>query len=137
MCTYVEGKFYYGVQITTGSQLLAGTLNEASINLIGHKAQTGKLEMTSTFGKINFTSGSAEVFVVTSEQDLGDILVVALGCDAIKIKGLDWYVSFVAVANLQTNVMKRFPCYHWIGAKSSVSITEHTSKPSMMYESKF
>ena len=113
-----------------GVQLEAGTTSRVFLNLIGSKAQTGTLQIQNLLDVIfgdKLSKSSSKSFVIVSEQDLGDVLVVTVSCAAWLIKD-DLYVNFVAVGNLQTNTIGYFPCYHWLGRDSSVSITASTSK---------
>lgn len=113
-----------------GVQMEAGTTNRIFINLIGSKAQTGIVQIQNLLDVIlgkSLSKSSSKTFVIVSEQDLGDVLVVTISCAAWLIKD-DLYVNFVAVGNLQTNAIGWFPCYHWLGKDSSISITASTSK---------
>lgn len=114
----------------TGSQWAAGTTGSVFLNLIGRIAQTEKLQVQNLLDVIfrkRLSKRSSKTFVVVSKKDLGDILVVKIGCKAAVIQD-DWYVNFVAVGNLQTSTVERFPCYHWLGRNSNISITASTSK---------
>ena len=81
------------------------------------------------------TKETTENWLVVTNQDLGDILVVIVG-NSVDTSSQwmedTWYVSFVGVANPQTNTVEHFPCYHWIGENSSVSITAKTSRLNCM-----
>ena len=124
-----DGKYYYGVQITTGKQLCAGTNGFVFVSLVGNKGQTGKVFLQGVISACfeGITRGTFENLTIVSNEDLGDVLVVTIGCDADWNPLDNWYVSSVAVVNLQTDAIEHFPCYHWIGRHSSVSFTANTS----------
>ena len=131
-CTYLTifagGKYYYGVQIVTGQQVGAGTRADAYVMLVGDKGKTGKLSLRGWFDFLNpISSDTYDNLVVVSDNDLGNVLVVVVGCDGSWFED-QWYVSSVSVANVQTKDIGQFPCYHWIGGDDSVTITAKTSK---------
>ena len=59
-----------------------------------------------------------ETLTIVSDKDLGDILVVTVGCDAVADLLDDWYVSSVVVVNIQTDAVEHFPCYHCMDRKA-------------------
>ncbi len=104
----------------------ADTTGNAYVMLVGDKGKTGKLWLR---GCLDFRVGgdSFDNLTVESNDDLGNVLVVVVGCDAGTFDDV-WYVSCVTVANMQSKSVDQFPCYHWIDGDSSVSITASTSE---------
>ena len=124
-------KFYYEVQIKTGSQEKAGA-NELGyyITLVGSKGSSGKIDIDSQIcGALQ--RGEEDKIFVECNGELGEILVVVLGNTLswlpIKEKW-PWYVEFVKVYNYQSKCRNKFPCYHWIGPGDHISFTAHTGK---------
>ncbi len=96
--------------------------------LIGDKGKTGKLSLRNFYDFLNPVSRDTyDNLTVTTDTDLGSVLVVIVGCDGSWLED-QWYVSAVTVVNLQSKEIDQFPCHHWIGGDSFVSITTHTSK---------
>ncbi len=116
------------MQIVTGEQVGAGTRASAYVMLIGEKGKTGKLSLRGWLDFLNpISRDTYDDLVVVSDEDLGKVLVVVVGCDSSLFED-EWFVSFVTVANVQLKAVNQFPCYHWIGREKSVSITANTSK---------
>ncbi len=104
----------------------AGTSGNAYVMLVGDKGKTGKLWLR---GWLDFRvcGESFDNLTVESNDNLGNVLVVVVGCDSGWFED-EWYVSFVTVANMQSKSVDQFPCYQWIDGDSSVSITASTSE---------
>ena len=117
------------MQIETGKQLCAGTHGCVYVSLVGNKGQTGKVTVQGAIDAVfkSINRDTIETLTIVSDKDLGDVLVVTVDCDADADLLDDWYVSSVAVVNIQTDAVEHFPCYHWIGRHSSVSFTANTS----------
>ncbi len=116
------------MQIVTGKQVGAGTRANAYVMLVGDKGKTGKLSLRGWFDFLNpISSDTYDNLVVVSDNDLGNVLVVVVGCDGSWFED-QWYVSSVSVADVQTKDVGQFPCYHWIGGDDSVTITAKTSE---------
>ena len=120
------------MQIDTGKQIGAETKNELYLTLVGTKGHTGKVSLQNFLKALlnPISKETTEKLTIESDRDLGDILVVIVGNVGFHQDALIedyWYVSSVGVANLQTDTVEHFPCYHWIGENSSVSFTANTS----------
>ena len=127
------------MQIVTGKELGAKTKNRVYLTLVGNKGQTGKVSLHGLLKVVlnPISKKAVENLTIVSDRDLGDILVVIVGnvgFDRGPMQLIDdfWYVSSVGLANLQTDTVEHFPCYHWIGENSSVSITAKTSRLNCM-----
>ena len=71
----------------TGEQLDAGTcVPNVFICLVGSKGHTGKLYLTSL--QTHLHRGMLDDLVIESEGDLGEIFLVILGIDIVKIPTL-------------------------------------------------
>ena len=132
-CTFhPANKNYYGVRIVTGYQVGAGTKDTGIyITLIGSKASSGKVKIISCLKAFEgtFSRRTYDDLVVECDGDLGEILVVVVGNDAMwACLGTPWFVDFVTVHNFQSKQNDEFPCYYWIGSHECVSFTAHTSK---------
>ncbi len=121
-----DGKYYYGVQIVTGKQTDAGTTGDSYVMLVGDKGKTEKLSLRRWFD-YEVGENSFNNLTIVTDDDLGKVLVVVVGCDAGWFED-QWYVSFVTVVNLQLQQVDEFPCYHWIDGDSHVTITATTSE---------
>ncbi len=129
---YTGGKYYYGMQIVTGKQVGAGTRADAYVMLVGDKGKTGKLSLRGYFDFLHPVSRDTyDTLTVTTDIELGKVLVVIVGCDGSWLED-QWYVSSVTVVNLQNKEIDQFPCHHWIGGDSYVSVTAHTSKSMLL-----
>ncbi len=96
--------------------------------LVGEKGKTGKLALRGWLDFLNpISRHTFDDLVVVSDEDLGKVLVIVVGCDPSMFED-EWFVSLVSVANVQLKVVDRFPCYHWVGREQSVSITANTSE---------
>ncbi len=121
-----DGKYYYGVQIVTGKQMDAGTTGDSYVMLVGDKGKTEKLSLRGWFD-FRVGKNSLNNLTIVTDDDLGKVLVVVVGCDSGWFED-HWYVSFVTVVNLQLQEVDRFPCNHWIDGDSHVTITATTSE---------
>lgn len=123
--------FYYGVRIVTGSEKFAGTPDtDIYVSLVGSKACTGKMKIVTGWFSTGISAQYYDDLVVESSTDLGDILVVIIGNPAnwMITAGSAWFVDFVDVHDLQRNIKKEFPCYHWIEDGDEITFTEETTK---------
>ena len=93
---------------------------------MGDKGKTEKLSLRGWFD-YQVGENSLSNLTIVTDDDLGKVLVVVVGCDTGWFED-HWYVSFVTVVNLQLQEVDEFPCYHWIDGDSHVTITATTSK---------
>ena len=129
------GKFYYGVNILTGSQPGAGTTDVGVyFSLTGSKRSSGRVSFKFPFDAVANVS-SNDYMIVETDEDLGGVLVVELGnYKNILPFGADlWYVEKTGVFLFEDEKSFEFPCYHWIGDDDFVTTTAQTSKRALLY----
>ena len=131
-------KFYYGLRIVTGDQANASPdTSDVVLSLMGDKGTTGEITVDAKEGwflfvKTHFKRSTYDDLIIESDGDLGEIQVVQAGLrykTLLDIITPDWYIDFFTVCNYQTEVLKNYPCYHWIGKKiKDVTATSATGK---------
>ena len=124
----IEGKFYYGVDIRTGNQREAGTLDTGVyFSLTGSKKSSGHIGF-SFFDSLRKKS-SHDFVIVETDEDLGGVLVVEIGNTKNFFDLADaWFVDQTSVFLFEKEKELVFPCYHWIGNGDSVTTTAKTSE---------
>ena len=129
------------MRIITGAQGEAGTVDPGVyLRLTGTKAGSSKIYLTG--GWLSWLSGGGcelisrgfDDLVIRCEESLGEIQVVELGNEkgwssaVSNAVGAHWYVDFVMIHNFQSEQIKEFPCYHWIGDGEFVTFTSETGQ---------
>ncbi|XP_069827979.1 hydroperoxide isomerase ALOXE3-like [Dendropsophus ebraccatus] len=109
----------YKVTVATGSDLTAGTIDTISISLVGVNGESTKQELSHLWmpGKVTY-------FEVSTETDLGDLLLVRIYKDAYLYYTEDaWYCLYVNVTSPEGQLYQ-FPLYQWISGVTTVEILE-------------
>ncbi|XP_048373375.1 polyunsaturated fatty acid lipoxygenase ALOX15B-like [Sphaerodactylus townsendi] len=116
----------YKVQVATGDFLGSGTFSSVSITLVGSKGEGQKLPLNN-LGK-DFIPGAVDEYEVSSDQDLGPLLLIRLHKEPSMFFAKDsWYCSFVKLINPQGETY-HFPCYQWIEGHRTLELREGTGK---------
>ena len=122
----VEGKFYYGVRIVTGSQKgSSATTWDVFFTLTGTKAQSERISLglfQTLFAMDSFNKSTYDDMIIETDQNLGDVRIVGVGLRNDMItKWVDffvdrhWYVEYVSIIDFQNKEAEtQFPCYHWL-----------------------
>ena len=123
----IEGKYYYGVRIVTGSQkACSATARDVFFSMSGANSQSDKmslglLQRLHAFN--SFHESTHDDMIIETDQHLGDIQVVGVGLDYDLITKVEdaildchWYVDYISVIDFQSKESEiQFPCYHWLG----------------------
>uniref|UniRef100_A0A670Z7W0 Arachidonate epidermal lipoxygenase 3 n=1 Tax=Pseudonaja textilis TaxID=8673 RepID=A0A670Z7W0_PSETE len=118
--------------VATGNYLFGGTMDNISISLVGTHGETHKFQLDK-FGK-DFSPGKVSEFVVETQMELGDILLVRLHKEPYGFfPPTNWNCSFIEVETPEGQT-HRFPCYQWILGYPTFELREGTGEifpPSM------
>uniref|UniRef100_A0A670Z745 Arachidonate epidermal lipoxygenase 3 n=1 Tax=Pseudonaja textilis TaxID=8673 RepID=A0A670Z745_PSETE len=116
----------YKIRVATGNYLFGGTMDNISISLVGTHGETHKFQLDK-FGK-DFSPGKVEEFVVETQMELGDILLVRLHKEPYGFfPPTNWNCSFIEVETPEGQT-HRFPCYQWILGYPTFELREGTAK---------
>ena len=123
----VEGKFYYGVRIVTGSQQASSaTARNVFFTVTGTNAQSERMSL-GLFQRLAerdaFQEDTHDDMIIETDQHLGDVKVVGVGLEydpitstVSNLLNCHWYVAFISIIDFQNErSQNHFPCYHWIG----------------------
>ncbi|XP_056408595.1 hydroperoxide isomerase ALOXE3-like [Hyla sarda] len=109
----------YKVTVATGSDFTAGTIDTIAISLVGVNGESTKQELSHLW-----VPGKVSYFDVTTDTDLGDLLLVRIYKDAYLFYTEDaWYCLNVTVTSPEGRLYQ-FPLYHWISGVTTVEIPE-------------
>ena len=123
----VEGRFYYGIRIVTGSQKgSSATTRDVFFSLTGTKSQSERISLglvQSLFAMDSFNKSTYDDMIIEADQNLGDVRIVGVGLrnDMISkivdfVVDCHWYVEYVSIIDFQNKKAEtQFPCYHWLG----------------------
>ena len=100
------------------------------VELIGDRARTEKIGIGSFFDWLTHTTDVYDDFIVECEIDLGEIQLVTISNDAIRLPLTtpNWLIDYTYVINLKTKFEQNFPCYHWIGNGDTYTNSAHIGK---------
>ena len=118
--------YYYGVRIVTGKAPGGGTCDDdIYLVIIGSRGSSQKISLQGWLCALCSNLGTATyddiVIEVENGFNLGDSEVVTIGNSGSGFQDT-WLVHSVEVYRYKGQ-SKIFPCLHWIGNDSSVSIT--------------
>ncbi|XP_028559191.2 hydroperoxide isomerase ALOXE3-like [Podarcis muralis] len=120
----------YNVQVVTGKQLRAGTIDSVFATLVGTQGESPKTVLDN-WGP-DFYRGAVRDYEVTCEQELGEIVLLRLHKEVVSnLLSTSWYCSFVTVTSPKGEIY-RFPCYQWIAGSVTLELREGTAKTPAM-----
>ncbi|XP_070810070.1 hydroperoxide isomerase ALOXE3-like [Pituophis catenifer annectens] len=115
----------YKIRVATGNYLFGGTMDTISISLVGAHGETPKFRLDK-FGK-DFSPGEVEEFVVETQVELGDLLLVRLHKEPYGFfPPTNWNCSFIEVETPEGQT-HHFPCYQWIPGYPTFELREGTA----------
>ena len=102
----------YKIAVKTGDKKGAGTDANVYIVLYGKGIQTNKFTLD-TFFKNDFERGNIDNYSVDSEVNIPEVQRIELWRDAYGLFS-NWYLDWIEVTNLTTNITSIFPAMKWI-----------------------
>ena len=120
---------YYKTRVVTGSAPGAKSKSSFLIELIGEDAKTKSVDLN--FSTIDsLFKQTYDEYLIECEGNLGEVQIVSIRNSGPKITNLGarWYLDFIRVLNLSTNLDQTFPFYHWIGRSEIFTNTANTSE---------
>ena len=102
----------YKITVKTGDKKGAGTDANVYIILHGKGTQTNKYTLD-TFFKNDFERGNIDNYSVDSEVNIPEVQRIELWRDAYGLFS-NWYLDWIEVTNLATNITSIFPAMKWI-----------------------
>ncbi|CAD7689730.1 unnamed protein product [Nyctereutes procyonoides] len=116
----------YRVCVTTGPYLMAGTLDNISVTLVGTCGQSPK-QLLDRLGR-DFAPGSVQKYKVCCSAELGELLLLRLHKERYAFFPKDsWYCSYVRVT-APDGTCSHFPCYQWIEGYCTLELRPGTAK---------
>ncbi|XP_029784662.1 hydroperoxide isomerase ALOXE3 [Suricata suricatta] len=116
----------YRVCVTTGSYLMAGTLDNISVTLVGTCGESPKQRLD-RLGR-DFAAGSVQKYKVRCPAELGELLLLRLHKERYAFFPKDsWYCSFICVT-APNGTCTQFPCYQWIEGYCTLELRPGTAK---------
>uniref|UniRef100_A0A8D2LZ98 Uncharacterized protein n=1 Tax=Varanus komodoensis TaxID=61221 RepID=A0A8D2LZ98_VARKO len=116
----------YKLLVKTGNFLRSGTLDSIFVTLVGTEDKSPKTRLNS-WG-IDFYPGAVNEYRVTSEHDLGEIILLRLHKEyLIEIFSNSWYCDFIKVMGPDGRTY-HFPCYQWLEGRQVLELREGTGK---------
>ncbi|KAF7236781.1 Hydroperoxide isomerase ALOXE3 [Varanus komodoensis] len=120
----------YKLLVKTGNFLRSGTLDSIFVTLVGTEDKSPKTRLNS-WG-IDFYPGAVNEYRVTSEHDLGEIILLRLHKEyLIEIFSNSWYCDFIKVMGPDGRTY-HFPCYQWLEGRQVLELREGTAKTPAM-----
>ncbi|XP_030152104.1 polyunsaturated fatty acid lipoxygenase ALOX15B isoform X2 [Lynx canadensis] len=124
----------YGVRVSTGEAIGAGTWNRIAVSIVGTLGETPPLPLDH-FGK-EFSKGAVEAFRVASPQDVGRVLLLRLHKAPLLLPSPvgplardAWFCNWLQLTPPQGAPL-RFPCYQWMEGSGILTLREGAGKVS-------
>ncbi|XP_045343312.1 polyunsaturated fatty acid lipoxygenase ALOX15B [Leopardus geoffroyi] len=124
----------YGVRVSTGEVIGAGTWNRIAVSIVGTLGETPPLPLDH-FGK-EFSKGAVEDFRVASPQDVGRVLLLRLHKAPLLLPSPvgplardAWFCDWLQLTPPQGAPL-RFPCYQWMEGSGILTLREGAGKVS-------
>ncbi|XP_053109634.1 polycystin family receptor for egg jelly-like [Hemicordylus capensis] len=118
-------KMKYLVSIYTGTRFRAGTTADVYIELIGQNGVSDVHQLKHPHFPGILQRGSVDTFILTTEEDLGDILSLHIWHNNFNFSS-SWYLSRVKVQNMVTKQSWLFMCRKWLAIGKNDCRTERT-----------
>uniref|UniRef100_A0A452URI6 Polyunsaturated fatty acid lipoxygenase ALOX15 n=1 Tax=Ursus maritimus TaxID=29073 RepID=A0A452URI6_URSMA len=116
----------YRVCVTTGPYLMAGTLDNISVTLVGTCGESPK-QLLDRLGR-DFTPGSVQKYKVRCSAELGELLLLRLHKERYAFFPKDsWYCSCLCVT-APDGTRSHFPCYQWIDGYCTIELRPGAAK---------
>ncbi|XP_041440623.1 arachidonate 12-lipoxygenase, 12R-type-like [Xenopus laevis] len=114
--------FVYKIQVVTGNFLSAGTLDSISLHLIGSNGESTKYKLDDCGDESK--PGAVDEYTVSSEKDLGEILLVRIIKEQYLFFPTDtWFCNYITVT-CPKGELYQFPYYKWIEGFVTVDIPQ-------------
>ncbi|XP_041438813.1 arachidonate 12-lipoxygenase, 12R-type-like [Xenopus laevis] len=114
--------FVYKIQVVTRNVNSAGTMDSISVILIGSHGESAKHKLDN-WG-LDFQDGDMDEYTVSSEEDLGEILLVRIIKEQYLFFPTDtWFCSYISVT-CPKGELYHFPYYKWIKGFVTVDIPQ-------------
>ncbi|KAG8430635.1 hypothetical protein GDO86_020235 [Hymenochirus boettgeri] len=114
--------FLYKVEITTGKQLLAGTMDDIYAALIGSYGETTKQRLDNI--GFDFLPGSVREYEISSDIDLGTIQLIRLYKERFLLFPEDaWFCNSIKVT-CPNGDFYEFPFYQWLSHFGTIEIQQ-------------
>uniref|UniRef100_G3U763 Arachidonate epidermal lipoxygenase 3 n=1 Tax=Loxodonta africana TaxID=9785 RepID=G3U763_LOXAF len=112
----------YRVCVTTGPYLMAGTLDNISVTLVG---TCGESPLLVAYTRVSGGQGASEI---QCPPDLGELLLLRLHKERYAFFSKDsWYCSRICVT-APDGTVSHFPCYQWIEGYCTTELRPGTAK---------
>uniref|UniRef100_A0A1B8XZG1 Arachidonate lipoxygenase 3 n=1 Tax=Xenopus tropicalis TaxID=8364 RepID=A0A1B8XZG1_XENTR len=112
----------YKLEIETGKELCAGTINTISVVLVGSGGESPKHTLDH-WGR-DFLPGARDVYEVRCEQDIGEILVLRLYKEPFRhFPKDDWFCNSITVT-CPNGETAQFPLFLWISDYGTFEIQQ-------------
>nr|XP_012631130.1 hydroperoxide isomerase ALOXE3 isoform X2 [Microcebus murinus] len=116
----------YRLCVTTGPYLMAGTLDNISVTLVGTCGESPKQRLD-RIGR-DFTAGSVQKYKVRSSAELGELLLLRVHKERFAFFRKDsWYCSRICVT-APDGTVSHFPCYQWIEGHRTMELRPGTAR---------
>ncbi|XP_074198344.1 hydroperoxide isomerase ALOXE3 isoform X4 [Camelus bactrianus] len=116
----------YCVRVTTGSYLMAGTLDNIFVTLVGTCGESPKQRLD-RLGR-DFAPGSVQKYKVRCSAELGELLLLRLHKERYAFLSTDsWYCSRIRVT-APDGTLSHFPCYQWIEGYCTIELRPGTAR---------
>ncbi|XP_055262435.1 hydroperoxide isomerase ALOXE3 isoform X4 [Moschus berezovskii] len=116
----------YRVRVTTGPYLMAGTLDNISVTLVGTCGESPKQRLD-RMGR-DFASGSVQKYKVRCSEELGELLLLRLHKERYAFFPQDsWYCSSICIT-APDGTLSHFPCYQWMEGYCTIELRPGTAR---------
>uniref|UniRef100_A0A8C2S360 Arachidonate lipoxygenase 3 n=1 Tax=Capra hircus TaxID=9925 RepID=A0A8C2S360_CAPHI len=116
----------YRVRVTTGPYLMAGTLDNIFVTLVGTCGESPKQRLD-RMGR-DFASGSVQKYKVRCSEELGELLLLRLHKERYAFFPQDsWYCSCICVT-APDGTLSHFPCYQWMEGYCTIELRPGTAR---------
>ncbi|XP_043331567.1 hydroperoxide isomerase ALOXE3 [Cervus elaphus] len=116
----------YRVCVTTGPYLMAGTLDNIFVTLVGTCGESPKQRLD-RMGR-DFASGSVQKYLVRCSEELGELLMLRLHKERYAFFPQDsWYCSCICVT-APDGTFSHFPCYQWMEGYCTIELRPGTAR---------
>lgn len=110
----------YRIDVKTGDTWGAGTNANVGIRLHGLGKQTEEFKLDRAW-RDDFRRGSTDDFCVMSEISIPEVTMIKFWRDSAGYFS-SWYVDYIEVTNLVTDITSMFPVMSWITAGELYSV---------------
>ncbi|GFN79869.1 polycystin-1, partial [Plakobranchus ocellatus] len=119
-----DGPFKYEIAIVTGRQFGSGTTAHIGLKLYGTQNKGEARHVTKPGA---FQRGSRDVFLISHAENLGELTKVLVWHDNLGLSPA-WFVSHIAVKDLQTGARYTFLINSWLSLEMEDGVVQKTVK---------